>query len=91
MSFISIHSLYLIDREQINSTSAYHLSISRYLPLEYRLNPLILQPNQDPADPIVSIIIIHQNLWLIGALTTEVWIGTGAADYLLPASSRRLY
>jgi hypothetical protein len=25
--------------------------------------------------------VVHRELWLIGALTTEVWIGTGAADF----------
>jgi hypothetical protein len=32
-------------------------------------------------DPIVGIMVVHRELWLIGALTTEVWIGTGAADF----------
>jgi hypothetical protein len=25
--------------------------------------------------------VAHRELWLVGALTTEVWIGTGAADF----------
>lgn len=33
------------------------------------------------ADPIVAILAIHEELWLVGALTTEVWQGTGAADF----------
>ena len=33
------------------------------------------------ADPIVGISTTHRELWLIGELTTEVWIGTGAADF----------
>ena len=32
-------------------------------------------------DPIVGIAVVHRELWLIGNLTTEVWIGTGAADF----------
>lgn len=32
-------------------------------------------------DPIVGIAVIHRELWLIGALATEIWIGTGAADF----------
>lgn len=32
-------------------------------------------------DPIVGIVTVHRELWLIGLLTTEIWIGTGAADF----------
>ena len=32
-------------------------------------------------DPIVGLVAVHRELWLIGALTTEVWIDTGAADF----------
>ena len=33
------------------------------------------------SDPIVGIVSVHRELWLIGLLTTEIWIGTGAADF----------
>ena len=33
------------------------------------------------ADPIVTIIVMHKELWLIGSLTTEIWYNSGAADF----------
>lgn len=44
-------------------------------------DPLDIAAKSGSADPIVGILSIHDELWLIGALTTEVWIGTGAADF----------
>ena len=44
-------------------------------------NPLSIAGKSGSADPIISIITVYQNLWLIGALTTEIWIGTGAAAF----------
>lgn len=32
-------------------------------------------------DPIVGLTAVHGELWLIGNLTTEIWVGTGAADF----------
>jgi hypothetical protein len=32
-------------------------------------------------DQIISIAVVHGNLWLIGQLTTEVWFNAGAADF----------
>lgn len=44
-------------------------------------DPLDIAAKSGSADPIVGIATVHKELWLIGALTTEVWIGTGAADF----------
>lgn len=44
-------------------------------------DPLDIAAKSGSADPIVGIATAHKELWLIGALTTEVWIGTGAADF----------
>jgi hypothetical protein len=44
-------------------------------------DPLDIAAKSGSADPIVGMTTTHQELWLIGALTTEVWIGTGAADF----------
>jgi len=44
-------------------------------------NPLDIAAKSSSADPIVGIATVHNELWLIGALTTEVWLGTGAADF----------
>lgn len=44
-------------------------------------DPLDIAAKSGSADPIVAIIALHKELWLIGELTCEVWIGTGAADF----------
>ena len=44
-------------------------------------DPLDIAAKSGFNDPIVGIVAVHRELWLIGALTTEVWIGTGAADF----------
>lgn len=44
-------------------------------------DPLDIAAKSGFNDPIVGIVAIHRELWLIGALTSEVWIGTGAADF----------
>lgn len=44
-------------------------------------DPLDIAAKSGSADPIVSLAAVHKELWLIGELTSEVWIGTGAADF----------
>lgn len=44
-------------------------------------DPLDIAAKAGFNDPIVGIASVHRELWLIGNLTTEVWIGTGAADF----------
>jgi hypothetical protein len=44
-------------------------------------DPLDIAAKSGSADPIVAILSVHEELWLIGSLTTEVWQGTGAADF----------
>ena len=44
-------------------------------------DPLDIAAKSGFSDPIVGIIAVHRELWLIGQLTTEVWINTGAADF----------
>lgn len=44
-------------------------------------DPLDIAAKSGSADPIVAILAIHRELWLIGDLTAEIWIGTGAADF----------
>lgn len=44
-------------------------------------DPLDIAAKSGSADWIVGIATVHKELWLIGQLTTEVWIGTGAADF----------
>lgn len=44
-------------------------------------DPLDIAAKSGFNDPIVGIASVHRELWLIGNLTTEIWIGTGAADF----------
>jgi len=44
-------------------------------------DPLDIAAKAGFNDPIIGLITVHRELWLVGALTSEVWIGTGAADF----------
>lgn len=44
-------------------------------------DPLDIAAKSGSADQIVAILTYQKQLWLIGALTSEIWIGTGAADF----------
>lgn len=44
-------------------------------------DPLDIAAKSGFNDPIVGLVAVHRELILIGALTTEIWIGTGAADF----------
>jgi len=44
-------------------------------------NPLDIAAKSGFSDPIVGLLSVHRELWLVGAFTTEVWINTGAADF----------
>lgn len=44
-------------------------------------DPLDIAAKSGFNDPIVGLASVHRELWLIGELTTEIWIGTGAADF----------
>jgi hypothetical protein len=44
-------------------------------------DPLDIAAKSGSADKIVGIATVHKELWLIGELTTEIWIGTGAPDF----------
>ncbi len=44
-------------------------------------DPLDIAAKSGFNDPIVGIVAVHRELQLIGNLTTEIWTGTGAADF----------
>lgn len=44
-------------------------------------DPLDVASKTGSPDPIQGLIVMHRNLWTIGALTTEVWYDSGAADF----------
>ncbi len=52
-----------------------------FLTADSAFDPLDIAAKSGFNDPIVGIMVVHRELWLIGSLTTEVWIGTGAADF----------
>src|SRR5216684_861832 len=66
-------------------TNQFYISLSQVsytlLTAGTSFDPLDIAAKSGSADPIVAIITDHKELWLIGQLTTEVWIGTGAADF----------
>lgn len=66
-------------------TNQFYISLSNVsfalLAAGTSFDPLDIAAKSGSADPIVSILVIHQYLWLIGSLTTEIWVGTGAADF----------
>ena len=66
-------------------TNLWYISVSNadYIQLTTTggFDPLDIAAKSGFNDPIVGIITVHGELWLIGDLTTEVWIGTGAADF----------
>lgn len=69
----------------VSGTNQFFISVSN---ADYALltttggfDPLDIAAKSGFNDPIVGIVSVHRELWLIGDLTTEVWIGTGAADF----------
>lgn len=47
----------------------------------YAFNPLDIVAKSGSADPVVAVKTLDRQIWIIGALTTEVWANTGAADF----------
>jgi hypothetical protein len=67
------------------ATNQFYISISNadftLLSTVGAFDPLDIAAKSGFNDPIVGIASVHRELWLIGNLTAEVWIGTGAADF----------
>ena len=67
------------------ATNQFYISLSMVnfalLTAGTSFDPLDIAAKSGNADPISTILVIQNNLWLIGELTTEPWIGTGAADF----------
>lgn len=66
-------------------TNQFYISLSM---VDYTLlisgtsfDPLDIAAKSGSADHIVALAAVHRQLILIGELTTEIWIGTGAADF----------
>lgn len=68
-------SLYLVDFDNLTAgtiTPPY---------LYPAFDPLDVATKNGYPDPIAAIVVMHRNIWLLGALTTEVWYNSGAADF----------
>lgn len=67
------------------ATNQFYISLSQVdfalLTAGTSFDALDIAAKSGSADPIVAILTYHKELWLVGALTTEVWVGTGAADF----------
>lgn len=44
-------------------------------------DPLDFAAKVGYADPLVTLSVVHREIWLIGALTTEVWYNSGSTDF----------
>ena len=44
-------------------------------------DPIDIATKNGYPDPIVGIIVMHREIWIIGQLTSEIWYNSGAADY----------
>lgn len=44
-------------------------------------DPLDIASKTGSADPLVTLVCVHGEIFLIGSLTTEPWVNTGAADF----------
>lgn len=44
-------------------------------------DPLDIAAKNGSPDPIVTLVVMHLEIWLIGQLTTEIWYNSGAADF----------
>lgn len=67
------------------NTNQFYISASQpdyaLIIADLAFDPLDIAAKSGSADYIVGIATVHKELWLIGQLTTEIWIGTGAADF----------
>ena len=44
-------------------------------------DPLYIAAKSGYPDPLVSVIVMHREIWLIGQLTSEIWYDAGSADF----------
>lgn len=50
-------------------------------PFALTFNPLNIASKADYPDNIVTLAVVHRELWLLGALKSAVWYPSGAADF----------
>ncbi len=44
-------------------------------------DPLDVVAKNSSPDPVVGLRVMHRNIWLVGALTSEIWYNAGSADF----------
>lgn len=44
-------------------------------------DPLDIASKNGSPDPLVTLVVMHLEIWLIGALTTEIWYDSGVTDF----------
>lgn len=49
--------------------------------LSTTFNPLLIAVRSAEADPWISMTVVHNEIWLFGSLTTEVWYDAGASPF----------
>lgn len=61
-------------------TNQFYISPSEWVP-GVAFDPLDIAAKTGGSDPLVSLIVMHREIWLIGSLTTEIWYDAGASDF----------
>lgn len=62
-----------------NQPSTQHFYIS--LSADVAFDPLDIASKSTYSDTLVTLAVMHREIWLFGSQTTEVWYNTGAADF----------
>lgn len=62
-----------------NQPGTQHFFISRYNDIKF--DSLDIASKNTYADNLVSLAIMHREIWLFGELTTEVWFNAGSPDF----------
>jgi hypothetical protein len=62
-----------------NKIATQQFYISKYNDIKF--NPLDIASKSTAPDNLVSLAVMHREIWLFGERTTEVWFNTGAADF----------
>lgn len=63
----------------LNRPGTQQFYISRDFDITF--DPLNIASKSTYPDNLVTVAVMHRELWLIGELTTEVWYNTGASDF----------
>jgi hypothetical protein len=62
-----------------NQPATQHFYISKFQDIAF--DPLDIASKNTYPDNLVTLAVMHREIWLFGELTTEVWYNTGASDF----------